>query len=49
VVTEIEATFDGDAFAPQFGPDWIPTTREPHTSGTGLNFSFVTYQKFSGV
>jgi dihydrofolate reductase len=48
VVTEIEAVFEGDAFAPEFGPDWMPTAREPHTSSTGLKFSFVTYQK-SGV
>ena len=44
VVTEIDADFDGDAFAPQFGPAWVETRREPHTSATGLSFSFVTYQ-----
>ncbi len=44
VVTEIDADFDGDAFAPQFGPQWRETAREPHTSVNGLNFSFVTYQ-----
>ena len=49
VVTEIEATFEGDAFAPQFDPEWVETAREPHTSDAGLCFSFVTYQKFSGV
>ncbi len=49
VVTEIDADFAGDAFAPQFGPQWIQTAREPHTSSTGLNFSFVTYQKSSGI
>ena len=43
VVTEIDADFDGDAFAPQFGPQWVETAREPHTSVTGLTFSFVTY------
>jgi dihydrofolate reductase len=45
VVTEIDADFEGDAFAPQFGPDWVQTARESHTSSTGLSFSFVTYQK----
>ena len=45
VVTEIDADFEGDAFAPQFGPDWVETTRERHTSTTGLAFSFVTYQR----
>ncbi len=44
VVTEIDADFEGDAFAPQFGPDWVETARERHTSATGLGFSFVTYQ-----
>lgn len=43
VVTEIEASYDGDAFAPQFGPEWQETQREHHVSSTGLKFSFVTY------
>lgn len=43
VVTEIEADFDGDAFAPQFGPAWQETQREHHVSANGLKFSFVTY------
>ena len=47
VVTDIEAPFDGDAFAPQFGPDWVETGRERHLSTTGLAFSFVTYQHHS--
>jgi dihydrofolate reductase len=49
VVTEIEADFDGDAFAPQFGAGWKETTRERHVSSTGLNFSFVTYLRTQGV
>ncbi len=48
VVTELDADFAGDAFAPLFGPEWQETAREPHRSNTGFNFSFVTYQK-SGV
>ncbi len=43
VVTEIDANFDGDAFAPQFGSQWLETARESHTSVNGLDFSFVTY------
>jgi dihydrofolate reductase len=43
VVTEIEASFEGDTFAPQFGPEWQETARERHTSSTGLHYSFVTY------
>jgi dihydrofolate reductase len=43
VVTEIEQDFEGDAFAPVFGPDWVETARERHVSATGLPYSFVTY------
>ena len=43
VVTEIEADYEGDAFAPQFDPSWTETTRERHVSSNGLRFSFVTY------
>jgi len=43
VVTEIDAEFDGDAYAPQFGPEWKETARARHISRTGLPFSFVTY------
>jgi dihydrofolate reductase len=44
VVTDIDACFEGDAFAPALGPGWVETARQPHTSSTGLKFSFVTYQ-----
>ena len=49
VVTEIDAEFDGDAFAPSFGPDWVETGREQQTSSTGLGFSFVSYCRNTGV
>lgn len=45
VVTELADNFEGDAFAPVFGPDWVETERHPQTSTNGLHFSFVTYQK----
>jgi dihydrofolate reductase len=45
VVTEIDADFEGDAFAPRFGPAWVETSRESQASTNGLTFSFVTYQK----
>ncbi|HEX5697084.1 MAG TPA: dihydrofolate reductase [Rhodoferax sp.] len=45
VVTEIDADFAGDAFAPDFGPEWHEIARELHVSSSGLPFSFVTYQK----
>jgi dihydrofolate reductase len=44
-VTEIAQDFDGDAFAPVLGTDWIETARDNHVSSTGLKFSFVTYNK----
>ena len=47
LVTEIEADFAGDAFAPQFDSQWRETAREPQLSSTGLRFSFVTYQHAS--
>jgi len=49
VVTEIGANYEGDAFAPQFGPEWKETQRERHVSSTGLEFSFVTYLNTQGV
>ena len=44
VVTEIEADFEGDAHAPEFGPAWQEIQRERHTAASGLGFSFVTYR-----
>lgn len=44
VVTEIDADFDGDAWAPVFGPQWQEASRESHHSVNGLPFSFVTYR-----
>ncbi|MDO8768897.1 MAG: dihydrofolate reductase [Burkholderiaceae bacterium] len=43
VVTEIDADFEGDAYAPPFGPEWVEAGREQHTSTSGIKFSFVTY------
>ena len=44
-VTEIAQDFDGDAFAPELGPEWAETAREAHTSAGGLSFSFVRYER----
>ena len=44
VVTEIDADFEGDAFAPVLGPDWREVQREAHTAANGMGFAFVTYQ-----
>lgn len=42
-LTEIDARFAGDAYAPALGPDWRETAREQHTSSNGLRFSFIDY------
>lgn len=44
-VTEIDADYAGDAFAPQLGADWRESARERHVSPAGLAYSFVTYSK----
>jgi dihydrofolate reductase len=45
VVTEIAQDFEGDAFAPTFGPEWVETARQSHTAVSGLPFAFVTYTR----
>ncbi len=42
VVTEIDADFEGDAFAPVFGPNWHEIARETERSARGLSLSYVT-------
>jgi dihydrofolate reductase len=44
VVTEIEADFEGDAFAPELSAGWTEVKREAHVAANGLRFSFVTLQ-----
>jgi dihydrofolate reductase len=44
VVTEIDAQYEGDAFAPRLNSAWQEVSRESHVSTTGLKYSFVTYQ-----
>ena len=46
VVTEIDADFEGDAFAPDLRAGWTECQRESHVGTNGLAFSFVTYQHF---
>lgn len=45
VVTEIDADFTGDAHAPTLDTHWHETTRQSHTSASGLPYSFVTYTR----
>jgi len=49
VVTEIDADFEGDAFAPELGGAWVEVAREPRVSSQGLHFDFVTYRRQNGV
>lgn len=42
VVTEIEADFEGDSFAPQLDTGWHETARDAHVSLSGLRYSIVT-------
>ena len=44
VITEIHAEVEGDAHAPEFGPQWIEVERESHTAASGLDFSIVRYR-----
>jgi len=41
-ITEIALDVAGDAFAPEFGPEWQETRRVPHTAASGLDYCFVT-------
>jgi dihydrofolate reductase len=43
-VTEIDADFEGDAKAPDFGAEWKELARQPHRSAAGLDYSFITYR-----
>jgi dihydrofolate reductase len=45
VVTEIDADFEGDAFAPTLSPRWHEVHREYHVAASGQPFSFVRYQQ----
>ncbi|HRK37920.1 MAG TPA: dihydrofolate reductase [Burkholderiaceae bacterium] len=47
VVTEIDADYGGDAFAPVLGPAWVEAERTSHCSATGLTYSFATYRNQS--
>jgi dihydrofolate reductase len=44
VITQIDAEFEGDAFAPELGTDWQLMERETHEAANGLKIAFVTYQ-----
>ncbi len=43
IVTEIDADFAGDAFAPALDATWVEEKRESHTAANGLRYAFITY------
>lgn len=45
VVTEIEADFEGDAFAPHFDSSWQETSRVSGLAANGLHYHFVTLNR----
>ena len=52
VVTDVDFEVEGDAWAPQVGPEWIDAVREPasgwHTSATGLQFRWRDLRRANG-
>jgi dihydrofolate reductase len=49
VITEVDASYDGDTFAPELDASWRVVGQEPdtgwHESTTGLRYRIATYQK----
>lgn len=44
-VTIIHQDYEGDAFAPELGAEWVQAQRQDLTSSQGLAYSFVRYQR----
>ena len=44
-MTVIHQDYEGDAFAPELGPEWQASAREDLVSAKGLAFSFVRYTR----
>ncbi len=47
VITEIDAAFEGDTFAPRLSDDWQEVQRERMVTASGIPLSFVTYLRAS--
>lgn len=45
VATEIDADFEGDAYAPSLDQSWQAVAREDLTTANHVHLSFVTYRK----
>ncbi|WP_284466682.1 dihydrofolate reductase [Diaphorobacter nitroreducens] len=44
-VTEIAQDYEGDAYAPALGPEWVETARSSHVGAGGLPYAFVTFER----
>ncbi len=47
VITEIDAEFEGDAFAPTLDATWKSVEHHSHIAASGLLYSFTTYLKIN--
>jgi dihydrofolate reductase len=45
VVTEIDADYEGDAFAPELDASWQETSRTTHVAANGLHYSLVNWAR----
>ncbi|AGX87759.1 dihydrofolate reductase [Candidatus Symbiobacter mobilis CR] len=48
VITEIDADYDGDAYAPEFDPaQWVEVSRDAHCTPEGLRFALVRWGRLA--
>jgi dihydrofolate reductase len=45
VVTEIDADYEGDAFAPELDASWQEASRTTHVAANGLHYSLVNWAR----
>lgn len=48
-VTEIDADFEGDAYAPTLGTHWQALSRQRHDSSTNLTYDLVVYRNTRSI
>lgn len=48
VVTEIDQTLEGDAYAPTLGPEWQAVHKENLQAANGWGMAFVRYRRSAG-
>jgi len=51
-ITDVDGDYDGDVHAPEVGPEWVESARDPatgwHTSSTGVRFRWRDLRRASG-